>query len=246
MKTITPWVVMQYIKRYGPLWTAGFLSRYALAGSNLEFRVPGYGKQTFHARMGTSDVRVFNQVVLRRSYELPFRLDNVRHIVDAGANAGFATKYFGRHYPGATIVAIEPDSSNVEILRRNIAEIPGAEAFKGALWHTKTKLSIQNPNAPKTAIIVGEAGVPDVDTVTVPELVRKHGRIDILKIDIETAELELFSAPDVSWLKDVRCLIVELHDFMRKGCSMALYGALAGRKFEQHISGENLIILLDS
>lgn len=246
MKTITPWVALQYTKRYGPLWTAGFLLRYACAGTRLKFRVPGFGAQWFFARMGTSDVRVFNQVVLRRSYELPFRLDHVRYIVDAGANVGFASKYFARHYPEAAIVAIEPDASNFEVLQANLAELPRAEAFKGALWHTKTKLSIQNPNAPKTAIIVGEAGVPDVDTVTVPELVRKHGRIDILKIDIETAELELFSAPDVSWLEDVRCLIVELHDFMRKGCSMALYGALAGRKFEQHISGENLIILLDS
>ncbi len=207
------------------------------------FRVPGYAA-AFHARKGLSDVRVFNQVVLRRAYVLPFELPGVRFIVDAGANVGYASRDFARMFPAARILAIEPDASNHEILRRNLSALPRAEAFLGALWHTLTRLSISNPDAPKTAIMVGEGADPTVATLTVPEIIRRHGPIDVLKMDIEGAEKEVFSAADLSWLDQVRCLIVELHDFMREGCSVSMYRALAGREFQQYVSGENLIIRL--
>lgn len=242
MKTITLRVILQYISRYGVFWTAGFLARYALARGTFEFRLPGYGARVFRARKGTSDVRVFNQVVVRRSYDLPVALNDVSVIVDAGANAGYASLFFANAYPDAYIIPIEPDESNFKALTENVRSIKKAEPFFGALWSTKTRLSIQNPNAPKTAIRVGEGDDGLVPTITIPEIVQKHGRIDILKIDIEGAELELFAA-DTKWLDDVRCLIIELHDFMRQGTSMSFYRALYDRTYEQHISGENLIIL---
>jgi len=51
-----------------------------------------------------------------------------------------------------------------------------------------------------------------VNRVTIPEIMRTHGleRIDLLKMDIEGAEEEMF-ASDFSWLDDVDVLLVELH-----------------------------------
>lgn len=247
MKTITLYVVLQYLRRYGFLWTLSFLWQYAGRAGVLEFTVPGYGQWKFYARRESSDVRVFHQVVLRRSYQLPIVLPAVRFIVDAGANAGYAALYFAQANPDARILAIEPDRSNFEMLCTNSENVARIECFLGALWPVETRLSIQNPSAPKTAIMVGEAEncEGDVPTITIPRIVATHGFIDILKLDIEGAEIELFSHCDLSWLDEVGCLIIELHDFMRPGCSMAFYRAIARRSFQQHISGENLIIVFD-
>jgi hypothetical protein len=41
--------------------------------------------------------------------------------------------------------------------------------------------------------------------------------IDLLKVDIEGAEKEAFETCD--WIRDVRCLMIELHDGFKPGCS---------------------------
>lgn len=249
MRTITPYVMLQYCRRYGVFWTIGFLVRYFTHSGIFSFRVPGYGAWIFRARKGSSDVRVFNQVVLRRSYLLPIQLPPVRFIVDAGANAGYSALFFANAHPDASILAIEPDQSNFEMLCSNVRNAVGRiSTFHGALWPVKTRLRIQNPNAPKTAIMVGKPAdnSGDVPTTTVPEIIRERGFIDILKMDIEGAEIEIFASEDLAWLDQVGCLIIELHDFMRAGCSMAFYRAICSRRFSQHISGENLIIRFEN
>src|ERR1051325_6521768 len=42
------------------------------------------------ARPGTSDVETFEEVFVARQYELPFANFSPRHILDLGANVGFA------------------------------------------------------------------------------------------------------------------------------------------------------------
>jgi hypothetical protein len=65
--------------------------------------------------------------------------------------------------------------------------------------------------------------------------------IDILKLDIEGAEKELFRAGFESWLPNTRLLIVELHDRMVPGCSKALFEAVSKYDFDCETRWENLI-----
>lgn len=244
MKTITFRVFLQYVHHYGIGWTIGFVLKYLTNSGMMEFTVPGYGSLQFKARKKTSDVRVFNQVIMRRSYQLPIDLPDVRFIVDAGANAGYSVLYFANAHPQAKILAIEPDQSNFAMLSENVKPLGRVRAFNGALWHVKTKLSIQNPDAPKTAITVGasEADSGTVETMTMAGIVAEYGHIDILKIDIEGAEKELFEDPNLGWLDHVGCLLIELHDFFRIGCSMAFYRAINRLEYSQYVSGDNVII----
>lgn len=50
--------------------------------------------------------------------------------------------------------------------------------------------------------------------------------IDILKMDIEGAEKEIFSLGDLGWLKSVRVIMIELHDKHFAGCAESFYRAL--------------------
>jgi hypothetical protein len=46
------------------------------------------------------------------------------------------------------------------------------------------------------------------------------GSIDLLKVDIEGAEKEVFE--DCDWMQHVGCLVIELHDRSKPGCSAAV------------------------
>jgi hypothetical protein len=56
--------------------------------------------------------------------------------------------------------------------------------------------------------------------------------IDILKIDIESAELELFKSRSEYWLDRVDMIIIETHDRFRPGSETAVRDALK-EKFEK-------------
>ncbi len=59
-------------------------------------------------------------------------------------------------------------------------------------------------------------------------LIRENGidRVGLLKIDIEGAEKDIFSAADLNWLKAVDRISVEVHDHFRPGATQSIFEAL--------------------
>ncbi len=70
--------------------------------------------------------------------------------------------------------------------------------------------------------------------------------IDILKLDIEGAEAELFCANYENWLGKTNVIIIELHDRIREGCSEALYKATAHHNFQKVERQEHVILFKKS
>jgi FkbM family methyltransferase len=68
-----------------------------------------------------------------------------------------------------------------------------------------------------------EATTGEVSSVTVEGLLRNFGamQIDLLKLDIEGAEFDLFSRNCDRWIDQVRLIVIELHDRYRAGCARA-------------------------
>ena len=81
-----------------------------------------------------------------------------------------------------------------------------------------------------------------IQAITVDKIIKdyKLKQIDILKIDIEGAEKEIFE--DTSkWILKVNCIMAELHDRFKPGCSRSFYNGTNGFKNEI-INGENVIL----
>jgi FkbM family methyltransferase len=202
-------------------------------------------------RCDTSDLTCLEKVFIKQEYKTPFPL-HPRIIVDAGANIGMATLYFAQEYPLAKIIAIEPEHSNFKILERNCAGLPNVVLVEGALWCENRTLVIQDAGSEKWAFSVAESAKepsPDsqqVKAVTVPGILRDFGieRIDILKLDIEGAERDLFNAGAESWLGSVGQIVIELHDRYQSGCARAFYAAVGRAPFAQEVRGENIFIKL--
>jgi FkbM family methyltransferase len=217
-------------------------------GSGLMQVTPPGTRQALWLRAGSSDAKVFEDIFLRDQYALPTAFVP-EVIVDAGANVGYAAVFFAQRLPQARIIAIEPEASNLALLKRNAARFPNIEVVEGGLWGHDTRLAISNPDDAKWAIQVREA--PDAADAlpahSVDSLMKRFrlDRIDLFKIDIEGSELNLFSAPGAgSWLSKVRQLVIELHDRdgYPAGIEQAFDAAIAPFAHTRRQRGEDTIV----
>jgi FkbM family methyltransferase len=184
-------------------------------------------------RAGTTDISVFIQIFMARelAFELPYEPSV---IIDAGANVGFASIYFANRFPKAKIVALEVDKDNFKLLEINTKDYPNITCLRNALWSGKKQLSIQNPMDEPWAFRVGAAIGDDPNSVWaigVPDILKQfdYKTIDLLKIDIEGAEKELFSQGTNEWIHCIGTIAVELHDRIEPGCTEALRAAITDR-----------------
>jgi FkbM family methyltransferase len=202
----------------------------------VQARVPGSGAGLL-VRLGTSDVEVFVQVYRWGEYEQDFAVAP-RVIVDAGAYTGLSTAFFATRYPDAAIIAIEPDDGNFAMLARNTAGFPNVRLVQAALWSQSGTVSLEDPGDGAWGIRLAGVASPDaavnaahqgtgVRAVTVPEIMREHDLpgIDLLKVDIEGSEMEVFSHAD-TWIGSVNAISIELHDRFRPGCSSVFFQAV--------------------
>jgi FkbM family methyltransferase len=151
-------------------------------------------------------------------------------------------------FPNAKIICVEPDSDNFEALKKNLNSYTGVEAINAGLWHLDTKLNVVDKyNAGYSAMTVEEDPMKgNVRAVTVDGLMQAHGldHIDVLKIDIETSENEVFSKNYESWLPKVKVIIIELHDWLRPGCSRVFFEAVhqCWKNYSYSVCGENTVL----
>jgi FkbM family methyltransferase len=222
--------VLRYLEKYGVARGMGLVLRKRKKCGTIELRVPNV-KHPLHLRAGTSDLYMFEEVFLDGEYELETTLEP-KLILDVGANAGFASVYFANRFPDARILAVEPDPSNVATLRRNVALYRNVEVIEGAVWWESTTLSLDD-QGDKSGIQVrpGDGGVR---AMTIDEILAHAGatHIDILKLDVEGAEKELFEH-DPALVSKVSILLIELHDRFKPGCSRAVFSALAPHDFRE-------------
>jgi len=202
-------------------------------------------------RLGTSDFRIYGQVIARAEYALP-----LSHppgvIIDAGANIGLTAIYYANRYPAARILALEPEASNFSQLRKNVAAYPQIIPLPAALWSTAITLALTNPAKRSGAYgrFYAQPLEPDgrfpvvgqVTSVTVAQLLADYNLdfVDLLKVDIEGAEREVFASP-TAWIERVGVIIIELHDRYVRGCALNFYAATRGFACEWH-SGEHVIV----
>lgn len=215
-----------------------------LKTSRPEIRFP------FYLRIQSSDVPTYEQVFIKQEYDFDVKKPP-RIIVDAGANIGLASIYFANKFQDSLVIAVEPEDSNFAILEKNIAPYENIIPIHGALWSENKELDLVDPGLGKWGFMTqgndnGEESLGDkchrVNGMTVDRIMAEHGieSIDILKIDIEGAEREIFDDPS-NWIGRVDSLIVELHEHMKSGCNRSFYNA-TNEFDEEWKQGENIYL----
>ncbi len=176
---------------------------------------------------GTDDMAGLREIAYERVYDVVTRrVRACKYVIDLGGNIGLATRFFASRYAECRILVVEPDPENYKVLERNVAELVRAgrcRTVQAGVWGCKARLALGAPpgrEACHLEAFVYETHAEDVavvDTVTIPELIDQSGFpvVDILKIDIEGAEVSLFRG-DLAWLQRVRTIAIEFHGDSRE------------------------------
>lgn len=125
-------------------------------------------------------------------------------VLDIGANLGYyVLMEMALIGPSGRMVAIEPSPPNIELLRRNlelngyhdipivagaVSDVPGQREF--FLAH-QSNLNTFHTTGSGAKHLSGQT--VDVRTYTVPEIAEIHGKPDLIRMDVEGHEIEVFN-----------------------------------------------------
>lgn len=185
-------------------------------------------KHPVRLRLRTSDVSLYHDILLHGAYDLDLSQLRPRTIVDVGANIGIASVYYANKYPGATIVAVEPEESNYAALLQNVAPYPNVIPVNAALWKVDGEVGLGPGPEDRVGFskwgfqVTENERVHRVRCITMRSLMAEANidAIDLLKVDVEGAEKEIFETCD--WIDKVQTMVVETHDRLKPGCSAAV------------------------
>lgn len=217
-------------------------------GGRTEYRIRPRGiAHPLLIRRGASDIHAFKLIFVDREYACLDDLPDVRLVIDCGANVGYSAAYFLSVFPRCSVIAIEPDPRNFELLERNLAAFgERARCIRAGVWSHSTSLSLarerfREGNEWSRQVKVCEPEQAEFAGVDIATVLANSGseRISLLKMDVEGAEAVIFSENYRSWLEKVDAIAIELHDDSTFGSgSEAFFAAIKGSHFRIINSGE--------
>jgi FkbM family methyltransferase len=190
-------------------------------------------KYPIYLRNNTTDIPAYKEIIERHKYCVTTEYEP-KYIIDAGANIGMAAIYFANKYKDARIIAIEPESANYELLKKNTENYANITVIKAALWKTTGEIFLFDTGLGNDGFMTGENSMDTktpiktikqtIETTTIDEILDEFhiNSIDILKIDIEGSEKEIFESCE-NWIHNTNSIIIELHERMKKGCNKSFY-----------------------
>jgi FkbM family methyltransferase len=195
-------------------------------------------------RLKTSDLPTLQKVWRDCEYAIRLKAEP-KFIIDAGANIGIASIYFATKFPNARVISVEPEGQNFMLLEKNTKPHANITPIKAALWNCCGEVSLVDPGQGPWSFQTRDQtkdAVARVPAITVDEILHKFGAssVDILKVDVEGAEKEIFENAS-AWIDKVDAIMVETHDRFRPGCSRALYLATQKFDYEEH-RGETVVL----
>jgi FkbM family methyltransferase len=203
-------------------------------------------------REGWPDLDSFSEVFVQGVYDGAVgRVPDCRRIIDLGAHIGLATLFFAIRCPKARIASVEPHPANYQMMTENLRPLITAGKcvpIPAAVWSTERWLQ-PDPTRPLerfNAFAVqesngGQEGSLRVEGMSVPAIMKKASfdTVDLMKVDIEGSEVELFRK-NTDWLASVRALAIEFHGSSRSECgfddTMRRYG------FTIHDEGSHTVV----
>jgi FkbM family methyltransferase len=188
-----------------------------------------------------SDPFFFAQIFLEQEFEPVRRLD-VSTVIDLGGNVGMASVWFLNSFRRARAITVEANPDNFASLDANLHPYGDRSlVVHGGAWWRQTKLALVRRRDEGDACV--REALPDDDPGTlmdgwdIPALMARAGfdHVDLLKIDIEGAEIDLLLKNADRWLPRVRNLSIETHG---PECEAAFERALASYTYQRQVLGE--------
>ncbi len=184
---------------------------------------------TYYVDAARRDLTPYASVWIEREYEPDARFMPPRDgvVVDIGAQVGFLTTRMARHVTYGRVIAIEPDPlsfsrlqksirangiDNVTLVRCALSREEGTFTFVSAAHSVDSRLLVPG-RVPAHLMADPGTHTTEVECTTLDRLMERQriDRINLLKIDVEGAELEVLDAGKRT-LQRVTSILIEIHN----------------------------------
>ncbi|MDG1278179.1 MAG: FkbM family methyltransferase [Algoriphagus sp.] len=138
-------------------------------------------------------------------------------IIDCGANIGLSVLYFKKIHPGCKILAFEPNPDVYALLKKNVAQnkLENVEIYNLCLSSSEGDIEFhldENFGSMQGSVLLGRGGTRKIKVKSVQLSSFIEGNIDLVKMDIEGAELvvidELIRSGKVNFVQN---FLIEYH-----------------------------------
>lgn len=208
---------------------------------------------SFMLRKNTSDFKVFDQIWIEEEFREVMSLIaqndiEINTIIDAGANIGLVSLYLKNTFSEAKIICVEPDSFNLKQLKKNVSinHLSNIHFLKGGLWphdgFMEMDYNFRDGLEWLRKLTSSKKGTGNIPVFTLSTILKKYNLdgVDLLKIDIEGAEEEVFKeGADYEFLRKTKIVTLEIHDLEKMGHK--IINILQVYDFRIHMSGELII-----
>lgn len=118
--------------------------------------------------------------------------------------------------------------------------------MNSAIWSSNILIKVIDEGKGNWAIktiIANSNESGSIPGISVDQILENYNQktIDLLKIDIECAEKELFSANYKHRIEKTKVIAIELHDSVGDDIRKTFYNALQGFQYKEYCKGENVI-----
>ena len=161
-------------------------------------------------RPGTRDAATVMNNIIREEYGQVKARKESTWMIDAGAYIGDTAAYFLSNYPGLNVIALEPGEESHTMAARNLKDYGSRSILlKKGLYSADQVCRFDGNN---TGAGISGSGY-EIKCISLPTLIQIYSipRIDILKMDIEGAEEQVFLENPASWLRLTDLLLIEIH-----------------------------------
>lgn len=145
-------------------------------------------------------------------------IHNKNVVFDIGANIGLWTAFIlekGAKY----VYAFEPNKLAISQLKNNFKNNEKVSIIPKGIYHEHTKIPfyVDATNSLISSVVNGDDKVLayEIDTLTIDDVITSNNidKIDLLKMDIEGAEFDIFDNITVETMNKIDSLLIEYHDF---------------------------------
>ncbi|WP_430408547.1 FkbM family methyltransferase [Kordia sp.] len=131
-------------------------------------------------------------------YETFYTIKKDDIVLDAGANHGYLSIYYGKKVgANGKVFAFEPDAINIVAMEENIAlnpEVKNIQIQEELIWNENTKLAFFEAGSVSSSIHYKPENAKAIlkDAITIDSFQKRENldRLDFIKMDIEGAEIE--------------------------------------------------------
>jgi|SaaInlStandDraft_4_1057021.scaffolds.fasta_scaffold33848_2 FkbM family methyltransferase len=219
--------IRAYVNNLGVVGVGLFFAEKLLRKKGIVTVFHKYLNNKISFRFASTDLITLSDSI--NEFELPSTFKPLI-VVDVGVNVGLATAYFSSQYPSARVFSIEAEYKSFLVLKEQSKNFTNITPIHSAVWSSIGTLEVRDRGTDDWGFVVDCDEIDNlpvvgtINTTTMQYLMDSNNiqYIDLLKVDINGAEKEVFGINN-DWIDKVGNIFIKIHERMSKRAEESVF-----------------------